>query len=182
MQGTADVFSLDNKTLLHKDTPADVPANGVVTATHLDLAPLEKDAVILAKLELKDQSGKVVSSNLYWLAGESQDFRQLTRLAAPAVTATASAKLDGANMRIQVELKNTGDDVALQNKLTLIGSSDGRRILPAYYSDNYVSLLPGETRHIEVEYPVSAAGSAAPAFTLRGFNLPQQTVPVAVGR
>jgi hypothetical protein len=182
MQVTADVFSLDNKTLLHKDTPADVPANGVVTATHLDLAPLEKDAVILAKLELKDQSGKVVSSNLYWLAGESQDFRQLTRLAAPAVTATASAKLDGANMRIQVELKNTGDDVALQNKLTLIGSSDGRRILPAYYSDNYVSLLPGETRHIEVEYPVSAAGSAAPAFTLRGFNLPQQTVPVAVGR
>jgi hypothetical protein len=85
-------------------------------------------------------------------------------------------------MRIQVELKNIGNDVALQNKLTLVDSMTGTRILPAYYTDNYVSLLPGETRQIEVEYPVSAAEGTTPAFTLRGFNLPQRSVPVAVGR
>jgi hypothetical protein len=85
-------------------------------------------------------------------------------------------------MRIEVELKNTGSDVALQTKLTLVDSKTGTRILPAYYTDNYVSLLPGEFRQIEVEYPVSAAGGAAPAFNLRGFNLAQRTVPIAVSR
>ena len=34
--------------------------------------------------------------------------------------------------------------------------TDGPRILPAYLSDNYFSLLPGETRTIEIQYPARA--------------------------
>jgi hypothetical protein len=182
LQAIADVYSLDNQSLLHQEAPASVPADSEATPLHLNLAPLQKNAVILVRLQLKDASGNIVSRNLYWIAGESQDFRQLTRLAPPAVTANATATRDSDTMRIRVELKNTGSDVALQNKLTLIRSSDGQRILPAYYSDNYVSLLPGETREIEVEYPLSAAEGIQPAFTLRGFNLPQRSVPIASGR
>ena len=37
-----------------------------------------------------------------------------------------------------------------------MNASDGTRILPAYYSDNYVSLLPGESREVDIEYPASA--------------------------
>ncbi len=50
--------------------------------------------------------------------------------------------------------------MALANKLTLLNAHDGTRILPAYLSDNYVSLLPGETTEIQIEYPASAAGPA----------------------
>jgi hypothetical protein len=98
------------------------------------------------------------------------------------VNASATSSREGDGIRVLVELKNTGSDVALQNKLTLVNSTTGERILPAYYSDNYVSLLPGERREVEVEYPASAAEGATPAFTLRGFNLPQRSLPVAVGR
>ena len=70
---TAEVFSLDNKSLLHREALADVPADAVVTALQLELAPLEKDAVVLVKLALKDQGGKLVSSNLYWLTAESAE-------------------------------------------------------------------------------------------------------------
>jgi hypothetical protein len=182
LQVVADVYSLDNQSLLHQEAPTSVPADSETAALHLNLDPLEKNAVILVRLQLRDASGNVVSSNLYWLAGESQDFLQLARLAAPTVTATATATPEGANMHLQIQLKNTGSNIALQNKLTLIRSSDGQRILPAYYSDNYVSLLPGESREIEVEYPLSAAEGIAPAFSLRGFNLPQRSVPIARGR
>ena len=54
-----------------------------------------------------------------------------------------------------MKLENKGTAAALSNKLTLV-NADGSRILPAYYSDNYVSLLPGETREVEIEYPGSA--------------------------
>ena len=47
--------------------------------------------------------------------------------------------------------------MALENKLTLVNAGDGTRILPAYYSDNYVSLLPGESKEIEIEFPAAAA-------------------------
>ena len=180
LQVTADVFSLDNKSLLHREAPADVPADGVVRALHLELGPLEKDAVVLVKLALKDQGGKVVSSNLYWLTAENQNYRELTRLGAATVMATATSRRAGNSVQVHVELRNTSAAVALQNKLTLVKSSDGSRILPAYFSDNYVSLLPGESREIDLEYPVSAADGATPQLTLRGFNLPQRIVPVGV--
>ena len=182
MQATADVYSLDNKTLLHKEAQADVPADGVVTAMHLELAPLEKEQVILVKLDLSDQRGAPVSSNLYWLTSESRDLRDLVRLASPTVNIRATETREGGQVRVHVELKNTGSDVALQNKLTLVNSTTGERILPAYYSDNYVSLLPGESRTVDVEYQASVSAGAAPALTLRGFNMRQRNVPIANGR
>ena len=175
---TADVFSLDNKSLLHREAKADVPADGVVRPLQLELGPLEKDAVVLVKLALKDQGGKVVSWNLYWLTAENQNYRELTRLGAATVMATATSRRAGNSVQVHVELRNTSAAVALQNKLTLVKSSDGSRILPAYFSDNYVSLLPGESREMDLEYPVSAADGATPQLTLRGFNLPQRIVPI----
>jgi beta-galactosidase/beta-glucuronidase len=182
MQVSADVFSLENKALLHRTASADVPADSVMTATRLELKPLEEDAVILVKLELKDQGGKLVSSNLYWLTSESQNLRALSRLPPASLNATATATRDGDKVRVHVELENVGADVALENKLTLVNSTSGERILPAYFSDNYVSLLPGDKSAIDVEYPVSVAQGATPAFTLRGFNLPQKSLPIAGGR
>lgn len=80
-----------------------------------------------------------------------------------------------------MQLKNNGATAALENKLTLINNKDGSRILPAYYSDNYVSLLPGETREIDIKYPETAAGSTKPELTLGGWNLSPQTIAVAAG-
>ncbi|MGB6902104.1 MAG: LamG-like jellyroll fold domain-containing protein [Acidobacteriaceae bacterium] len=182
MQVTADVISLDNKTLLHKDAQKDVPADGMVSVLPLELAPLEKDSVILVKLTLKNSQAQTVSDNLYWLTSESRNYRELARLLPATVNATATSSRKGDEMRVHLELKNTGSDAALQSKLTLVNGTTGERILPAYYSDNYVSLLPGESRAIDVAYPMSAADGATPAFTLRGFNLRQQNVPIAGGR
>jgi hypothetical protein len=46
--------------------------------------------------------------------------------------------------------------------------------LPAFYSDNYVSLLPGDSRAIEVRYP--AADTEPPRFTLDGWNVASAAV------
>ena len=66
-------------------------------------------------------------------------------------------------------------EAAAAAKLTLVDAA-GQRILPAYYSDNYVSLLPGERRVIAIRYPATVAG--APRVTLSGWNVPAATVPL----
>ncbi len=78
---------------------------------------------------------------------------------------------------MRVALKNTGTVVSLADKLTLLNAADGSRILPAYFTDNYVSLLPGESREVEITYPAKAANSAA-QLAIRGWNIQKQTVPV----
>ena len=47
----------------------------------------------------------------------------------------------------------------------------GQRILPALYSDNYIWLLPGETRQIIVSWR-DTLRPAAPAVLVRGYNVP----------
>ena len=174
----ADVYSLDNKLRMHHEEKRDAPADVTTEVFKLDLAPLlASEQIVLVNLELRDTSGQIVSRNLYWLGTQNSSYRRLNHLGAATLSATAKSMRTGDNLRIQVELRNTGTVASLENKITLVNAGDGLRILPAYYTDNYVSLLPGESREIEIEYPAKSATGAA-QLTLRGWNLPQQTIAV----
>jgi hypothetical protein len=173
----ADVFSLDNKLLLHREDKKDAPANDVVNAFRLDLAPLLADNVVLVKLALRSASGELLSDNLYWLGAASASYRRLNRLPAASLSASATEARQGSSIRIRLELKNSGPVAALAAKLTLLGA-DHTRILPAYWSDNYLSLLPGESRAIDVDYP-SSAGTGGAQVAIRGWNVTPQTITVS---
>ncbi len=71
---------------------------------------------------------------------------------------------------LTAELVNTGAAPALNLKLTLT-DAEGRAVLPAYYSDNYLTLTPGERRSVEVRYPATA--NSALNLKLRGWNAAQ---------
>ena len=174
---TANVYSLDNKSLLHHEEHKDAAANSVTAGFKLDLLPLLTTDVVLVKLELRDAAGQLLSDNLYWLGATSAVFRQLNRLPAADLATSASWSRSGDTTRVHVQLQNKGAAVALANKLTLVNASDKSRILPAYYGDNYVSLLPGETREVEIEYPASAA-KGDPQLNLRGWSLAPTVVPM----
>jgi hypothetical protein len=178
---SAQIFSLDNKPLLHKEEREDVPADSVANSFQLDVVPLlGSSGVVLVKLELRDPGGELVSENLYWLGAESSSYRALGRLPAADVSATASSTRAGDTIEVRVQLENRGKTAAIENKLTLLNVKDGSRILPAYLSDNYVSLLPGEKREIQIEYPASAAKGDA-GLAIRGWNLVPRNISITPG-
>jgi hypothetical protein len=74
---------------------------------------------------------------------------------------------------LTVTLSNPSATAVLENKLTLLDNK-GNRILPAYYSDNYISLVPGESRTITIDYQASGPVQLA----LRGWNVMEKTVAV----
>jgi hypothetical protein len=55
----------------------------------------------------------------------------------------------------------------LQAKLTPFDAA-GVQILPAYFTDNYVSLLPGETRRLRLQIP---ADRKLGELQVRGWNV-----------
>jgi hypothetical protein len=175
---SASIYSLGNKLLLHQEEKRDAPSDAVSDGFQLELAPLlQSEKVVLVSLELKNTSGEIVSRNFYWLGADNESYRRLNRLPAASISATARVIRTGENIRVRVDLKNTGTTAALANKLTLLNAGDGSRILPAYYTDNYVSLLPGESREIEIEYPAKSAMGAAQV-ALRGWSLATQVVRI----
>jgi hypothetical protein len=175
---SADVYSLDNKLLLHHEEKKDASADAETDGFKLELGKLLIDGMVLVKLGLRNPTGEIVSENFYWLGEDSASYRQLNRLAVASISATASSSSADGNVHVRVKLQNTGSVVSLVDKLTLLNASDGSRILPAYFTDNYVSLLPGESREIEIESPASAVRGAVQV-AMRGWNLVSQTVPVA---
>jgi hypothetical protein len=68
--------------------------------------------------------------------------------------------------------------VALNTKLGLFNAADGFEALPAYYSDNYISLLPGQDRSIAID--LSADVEDHPLrLSLRGWDLVKSSIVVA---
>jgi beta-mannosidase len=125
----------------------------VATSLGVVAWPAGLSAVHFVKLELRDADGKLVSENFYWRAlPEHQD--DLTALGTmPMVMLEAKvARRDVAgNSFFDVTLHNPGTGIALMTHLQLRRKRDGERVLPVYYSDNYVSLVPNETRTITIE-------------------------------
>src|ERR1700733_9323733 len=175
---SANVYSLENKLLFHREEKTDAAADALTEGFRLDLAPLlSSEGMVLVNLELRNSSSEVASRNFYWLGAESAAYRRLNRIPLASLSATAKSARTGDTIRVQVELRNTGATVALANKLTLLNVTDGSRILPAYYTDNYLSLLPGESRQIEIEYPAKSSIGRA-QLALRGWNLASQIVAI----
>ena len=176
----AQVLTLANKSLLDQEQAVDLPADDRAHAMHLDLAALEGDAVVLVVLDLTGAEGSKLSHNLYWLAQRAENYRALTTLSTTTITLKASASRTGDSVAVRVQLTNPGPTASLANKLTLLDREGKQRILPAYYSDNYIPLLPGETRTATIEAPASAVHDRGLTVALRGWNTSKASVTVQV--
>jgi hypothetical protein len=170
------VLSLDDRRLADRVDRVDSAANSVVhVSAPLDLSPiLEREKVVIVRLVLQDPSGRTVSDNVYWQALDEAAHRRLSSLPPQPVfiRALARANDDG---RIDVALENRGSAPVLNAKVTML-DANGDRILPVYFSDNYLALMPGEVRNIEVRCPRGGAKCARAA--LRGWDVEPRQVSI----
>jgi len=146
------------------------------------------------RLSLEENSGKLVSSNLYWLSTKPEtldwqkstwfytptksyaNFRALNMLPKAQVQVSSTSRMDGGNGKTQVMLNNPSRNLAffVHLKLTKASrNSDPSRteILPVLWEDNYVSLLPGEKRQLAATYRMADAGEGSPIVEMDGWNI-----------
>jgi hypothetical protein len=157
---SAKVLGLDGKVLWNKEAALDLPMNKTAAAFKVDWPTAE---VCFLKLELRTASDSLLSDNFYWHGAKPEALLKLNDL--PLVELKAQAKVAG--QRLQVTLTNPSAIVALMTHLVLRDAA-GQRVLPAYASENYVSLLPGETRTLMIESPNLPA---AAQLTADGWNI-----------
>ncbi|WP_353073113.1 glycoside hydrolase family 2 protein [Tunturiibacter gelidoferens] len=146
------IYNLDGAVKYEHDF--DVTASPSLATTLGSVAwPADLSTVHFVKLELRDAAGKLVSDNFYWraLPEHQDDLKALDSLSTIALDAKVSrSDADGRSL-ITVTLHNPDKEVALMTHLQLRRKRSGERVLPVYYSDNYVSLLPNESKTITIE-------------------------------
>jgi hypothetical protein len=130
-------------------------------------------AVHFVKLELRSAAGELLSSNFYWPGAPDHpdDLTALNQLSMVTLTAKAEeleGKIAGQRL-IAITLHNPTDHIALMAHVQLRRKS-GVRVLPVFYSDNYVSLVPDETKTFTIEAAESDF-EGDPLIVLDGWNV-----------
>jgi exo-1,4-beta-D-glucosaminidase len=197
LTATATLYNVPALTQAYTtQVPVNAPANAstqVLTVPAVNgLSP-----TYFIRLQLRDASGALVSNNLYWysttpdvLSGHAQWYRTtvksyanltgLNTLASnPTVTATASRSASGGQETATIALSNTSTtNIAFFLRPEITAGNGGNEVLPVTYSDNYVSLFPGESMTITATYQTADLGGQAPYLRVRGYNVPTTSSPL----
>jgi exo-1,4-beta-D-glucosaminidase len=120
------------------------------------------------KPDVLDYKAKVEPWPYYTPSKEFADFTSLNSLPPARVNVEYNSKATGEETRIAARLTNVSDKIVFFLELKVSEKNSGKTILPVFWEDNYVSLLPGETRDIEATF--SATNEDA-VLTIDGWNL-----------
>ena len=161
---------------LQKDIPVSGPAD---TAIDLGPTPMPKNLgpIYIAELQLRDAQGNIVSRNLYWEPNPEQgdDLTPLNNLPTVKLDAAIARHESGsgpdARLGLTVTLSNPSHAIALMAHLQLRRQSTGARILPVFYSGNYISFAPGESRTVTIDAALADLKGDTPLVVVDGWNV-----------
>ena len=154
------------------------------------------DKIFFIDLTLSDASGSVLSRNFYWVPGtlttfdwpkteythtpalRQEDMTALANLPPAKVTAHAEIENTSRGRELRLHLDNGSGVLAFQISAS-IRTSSGGLIAPVLWSDNWIELVPGESRTLTALLPDSAPSDTI--VQIGGWNIASETItPAAV--
>lgn len=166
------VYGLDGKLIAEKQFDVDAAPSATTDVDGMEwVYPL--DEVHFVKLNLTDRTGREVSENFYWKGAASAPDRLTALDSLPVVRLKAKASVRKASSKtyVDVTFQNPGKVPALMAHMQLRRAGSMERVLPVFYSDNYVSLLPGERRTVTIEADDADLKGEKPLVLVDGWNV-----------
>lgn len=154
----ARIYNLEGKLLWEKETRASSKANTVQELLDIPVPEGIKGAYFL-RLALNADV-----PNIYWLTTEPKDYTSLSQLPKSRPDIKTDIKKEGSNFVGTVRL-SADSQISFFNRIKVFDKETGKRILPVHYSDNYITLMPGDQQEISLEFPA---------------NLPEERIQIVV--
>lgn len=196
LQADIQVYDIESKPVLAAHLPLD--AESGISQRIFELPHLDRiSTTYFVSLRLRDANGKELGGNFYWLSTKpdvldyqakvepweyytpSREYADLTMLNhLPPARIDIAYRIKATGRKATVELTNRSGRIAFFIELLLTDEHTGEPVVPVLWQDNYVSLLPNETRTVAVTFPARAQ---MPLLTVRGWNVEQVcSVPVRI--
>ncbi|WP_051254152.1 glycoside hydrolase family 2 protein [Arenibacter latericius] len=166
------VFSINSELVLNEKVPLSLEADSSASIFKLkEFTSLS--TTYFVDLRLLDTETNEIANNFYWLSKKEEmldyeadlgdfafhtpskeyaDLTELNLLPKVQVFETHHFSQDGKNQNIEVQLKNSSNHIAFLINLKMVDKSTGDLILPIFWEDNFISLLPGEERLLSATY------------------------------
>ena len=164
-----EILNFDGSSRGSKTAPVDSKEDSTVPCIPMQY-PSGLTPVHFLRLTLT-RGSTLVSTNLYMRGVEDGNYRAIRELAPARVRAITTTQQQGEKWQLTTQIENTSAWPALMVRLKAVRERSGDRILPAIYSDNYVTLLPGEQQTITTELKQADTRGERPKIALGGFNV-----------
>jgi hypothetical protein len=200
LRAKAEFIDLNGTVKASAEAPVGALASQDVKTVLTPAVPAGISTTYFVRLTLT-QGHRTVSRNVYWLStkpdsidwantidqgygaafnpGGYADLTGLQSLAPASVKVTARTHRAGGNDVTEITVTNVGHDrtpAFLTRADVHRGSATGDQVLPVLWSDNDVTLWPGESQTITATYRHADLRGAAPVVTVSGWNTVRQVI------
>jgi exo-1,4-beta-D-glucosaminidase len=184
----AKLFDFDLKPKFSQSAVTNIPADA---STRIFKIPRLEGltTTYFLKLTLLDSQGETRSSNFYWLSttrdqfdwGKTHEYftpvitysdvTGLNRLPIAALSLKTRTETNKGEDTVHVTLVNSGSALAFSVHLRVLKGQGGPEVIPTFWSDNFLELLPGETQHATANYSRRDLGASPPVISVEGWNV-----------
>jgi hypothetical protein len=182
---SAEIYDLNGKKVFEQSANVNLLSDAVVNDIFTIHFPATITPVHFIKLRLKDEKGKEVSSNFYWRSKDkyegketltgpaSSGFEDLAKLKPAKLKTSCKVWENDGKLFIDITLKNTSGSIAFFNQLQLL-DSELKPVRPSFYTDNFFSLLSGESKSVTIETKRKNLKNKPPVLVVKGWNIKKQ--------
>jgi hypothetical protein len=165
----AQLLNMDGSVQWEKETGLNCKEDSTANCFKLEF-PGSLSSVHFIKLTL-EEGNRIISDNFYWRGLVDGNYQDLLNM--PVIKLQKSTRIErsGNDWILTTTLNNATKTPALMIRLMVVGQNTHKRILPVFYSDNYVSLMPGESKVITMKLKDEDTGGDRPVADISGFNL-----------
>ncbi len=168
-----EFFDLNGNQISNQQKKVDVEANQLTNIMLLKKTQ-HVNNVYLIRAKLFNNKGEIISENEYWKTncGNFQSFNSL-----PQVFVNGKIeKITKSNNKcsISFRLTNNSKILAISLELNAYNPEAQEIILPAYFSEGYFNLLPGESKIVKVE--IDDNQSLSPEILITGYNIKESKI------
>lgn len=129
---------------------------------------------VFLAMGLSDSVDNVIDCNLYWFPDVRNDYSSFSGMPRANVTVTARQADKGT---VDVIIANPfGGPVAFFNRISLVDAKTSHRILPVFYNNNYISVLPGQVQSVRISF--TPKPGVMPVVSMEGWNVDRLQVDI----
>lgn len=166
---TAGYYGIDGKKIAFFSDTLSVSSDRVAVPGISVNVP---DSPQFLRLTLTGSDGKELAKNTYWICSDN-DFTSFARMPAPELSVSVENSASGGKINYELTVANDSESIALLTRFRLAGKKSGYEILPSLWSDNFVTLLPGEKRVLTLSVFESDASVEPAEIQYRSFGAPE---------
>ena len=169
-----ELFSMDSKSLFHEEKDISLSATEVKETSTISSALANLKGVNFVVLNLKNNIGKVISHNVYWLSND-EVYKSLNEMQKTKVNAKVILSSKGkSETSWTIQFTNATNKLAFFIRPQLMAA--GEEVLPSYWTSNYFTLAPSETTTVSVSCPKVTLDGKNPVIKISGWNVNEEEI------